>query len=156
MALIECPECGREISDKSTQCPYCGLPRSSYHINKIDNTQAQTYPESTSQHIPTTPKPNSGLAEAIIVSVCNNILAVAVIKSIIFLVFAPFLLIFNIYGMLAIIHASRTISLWHNGNYTDAYNAARCSRKWLIYSVATINIVSISIILITLSIKLTF
>lgn len=24
MALIKCPECGYEISDKTTQCPHCG------------------------------------------------------------------------------------------------------------------------------------
>ena len=26
MALIKCPECGREISDKATTCPHCGAP----------------------------------------------------------------------------------------------------------------------------------
>ena len=26
MALIPCPECGREISDKAVACPHCGLP----------------------------------------------------------------------------------------------------------------------------------
>ncbi|MHA1280773.1 MAG: zinc-ribbon domain-containing protein [Candidatus Helarchaeota archaeon] len=26
MALIECPECGREISDKVKACPHCGYP----------------------------------------------------------------------------------------------------------------------------------
>lgn len=26
MALIKCPECGREISDKATSCPNCGYP----------------------------------------------------------------------------------------------------------------------------------
>ncbi|WP_143452680.1 zinc ribbon domain-containing protein [Konateibacter massiliensis] len=30
MALIKCPECGKEISDKATSCPSCGCP--------IDNT----------------------------------------------------------------------------------------------------------------------
>ncbi|MBR1707474.1 MAG: zinc ribbon domain-containing protein [Clostridia bacterium] len=29
MALIHCPECGREISDKATICPHCGNPMSS-------------------------------------------------------------------------------------------------------------------------------
>lgn len=24
MALIKCPECGKEISDKATLCPNCG------------------------------------------------------------------------------------------------------------------------------------
>lgn len=26
MALIECPECGREVSDKAPACPGCGAP----------------------------------------------------------------------------------------------------------------------------------
>ncbi|TVQ74116.1 MAG: zinc ribbon domain-containing protein [Chromatiaceae bacterium] len=26
MALIECPECGREVSDKAPTCPGCGAP----------------------------------------------------------------------------------------------------------------------------------
>ena len=33
MALIHCPECDHEISDKATQCPYCGCPRE--EIEKI-------------------------------------------------------------------------------------------------------------------------
>lgn len=26
MALIQCPECGREVSDKAQSCPQCGYP----------------------------------------------------------------------------------------------------------------------------------
>lgn len=26
MALIKCPECGKEISDKASNCPSCGYP----------------------------------------------------------------------------------------------------------------------------------
>ena len=26
MALIRCPECGKEISDKAEACPNCGYP----------------------------------------------------------------------------------------------------------------------------------
>ena len=26
MALIKCPECGREVSDKALSCPNCGYP----------------------------------------------------------------------------------------------------------------------------------
>lgn len=26
MAMIKCPECGKEISDKSPKCIYCGCP----------------------------------------------------------------------------------------------------------------------------------
>lgn len=30
MALITCPECGREISDKAVSCPGCGFPMDGY------------------------------------------------------------------------------------------------------------------------------
>lgn len=30
MALIKCPECGREISDKASFCPGCGCPASEF------------------------------------------------------------------------------------------------------------------------------
>lgn len=29
MALIKCPECSREISDRATACPHCGVPLAS-------------------------------------------------------------------------------------------------------------------------------
>lgn len=34
MALINCPECGTEISDKAISCPKCGCP-----INKVETEQ---------------------------------------------------------------------------------------------------------------------
>lgn len=34
MALIKCPECGKEISDKASSCPSCGYP--------INNTKVET------------------------------------------------------------------------------------------------------------------
>lgn len=34
MALIKCPECGKEISDKATQCPNCGCPCEEFHKTK--------------------------------------------------------------------------------------------------------------------------
>lgn len=36
MALIKCPECGKEVSDQSEQCVHCGFP-----LQKIQN-QAKT------------------------------------------------------------------------------------------------------------------
>lgn len=37
MALISCPECGKEISDKAVSCPSCGCP-----INRNENTPKKT------------------------------------------------------------------------------------------------------------------
>lgn len=33
MALITCPECGREISDCASVCPYCGKPMNQYYLD---------------------------------------------------------------------------------------------------------------------------
>ena len=35
MALIKCPECGKEISDKATQCPNCGCPCEEFRKIKV-------------------------------------------------------------------------------------------------------------------------
>ncbi len=34
MALIKCPECSEEISDKAEACPYCGFPISNNYVEK--------------------------------------------------------------------------------------------------------------------------
>lgn len=34
MALIKCPECGKDISDKTKQCIHCGFPLETMNINK--------------------------------------------------------------------------------------------------------------------------
>ena len=36
MALIKCPECGKEISDKAESCPNCGCPASEILSKKND------------------------------------------------------------------------------------------------------------------------
>lgn len=42
MALIKCPECGKEISDKAESCINCGFPISK-HIEKREIRQVETY-----------------------------------------------------------------------------------------------------------------
>lgn len=38
MALINCPECGKEISDRARECPNCGYPINEYVLEqKIKN-----------------------------------------------------------------------------------------------------------------------
>jgi uncharacterized membrane protein YvbJ len=36
MALINCPECQKEISDKTKNCPHCGYP---FVLNDKENSQ---------------------------------------------------------------------------------------------------------------------
>lgn len=38
MALIKCPECGRDVSDKSKQCVHCGFP-----LDQIKSTENTAY-----------------------------------------------------------------------------------------------------------------
>lgn len=38
MALIKCPECGKEISDKASACPNCGMPLRSEDRGTYDIT----------------------------------------------------------------------------------------------------------------------
>ena len=39
MALIKCPECGREVSDKANSCPNCGMPIAMTPNNKTSNNK---------------------------------------------------------------------------------------------------------------------
>lgn len=34
MALIVCPECGKECSNQATSCPHCGAPISKAPVNR--------------------------------------------------------------------------------------------------------------------------
>ncbi len=36
MALIKCPECGKDISDKAVSCPNCGCPIGQEHIEYLE------------------------------------------------------------------------------------------------------------------------
>lgn len=40
MALIKCPECGKEISDKALACPNCGCPSSEWNQSDKSDDQA--------------------------------------------------------------------------------------------------------------------
>lgn len=38
MSLIHCPECGKEVSDKSDKCIHCGYPINNNNICKVNGT----------------------------------------------------------------------------------------------------------------------
>ena len=37
MALIKCPECGKEVSDKAPACIHCGFPLNNIQPSKNEN-----------------------------------------------------------------------------------------------------------------------
>ena len=41
MALIKCPECGKEISDRASTCPNCGCPVKA-DVSNVDNSAKNT------------------------------------------------------------------------------------------------------------------
>lgn len=43
MALIKCPECGKQISDKATVCIGCGYPINKKNKNKISTKSDTKY-----------------------------------------------------------------------------------------------------------------
>ena len=48
MALIKCPECNKEVSDKAEICVHCGYPISKWikeekSANRFDNFESHTY-----------------------------------------------------------------------------------------------------------------
>lgn len=48
--LIRCPECGKEISDKATACPFCGCPKSEWAMKDepAEKNETGKMPESDS------------------------------------------------------------------------------------------------------------
>lgn len=50
MALIRCPECGKEISDKAASCPNCGCPVG-FGVPNTNNAQYQQTPPIQTQPI---------------------------------------------------------------------------------------------------------
>lgn len=49
MALITCPECGKEISDKAENCPNCGYVLVKNELPKIRRTELTPNSRSSSQ-----------------------------------------------------------------------------------------------------------
>lgn len=45
MALISCPECNKEVSDKTTSCPYCGFPIQEMNQPKFSPTGMNVCPK---------------------------------------------------------------------------------------------------------------
>lgn len=68
MALIKCPECGKEISDKSKQCIHCGYPLDELKMNNTNRLYKITLTDHGKNKVQTIAKirefTGMGLAEA--------------------------------------------------------------------------------------------
>ena len=52
MALIKCPECGKEISDKAKMCIHCGYPLEELNSNTIQPEESETTEEYDTYNLP--------------------------------------------------------------------------------------------------------
>ena len=43
MALIKCPDCQKDVSDKAEKCPFCGCPINPSITNSPSETSAISY-----------------------------------------------------------------------------------------------------------------
>ena len=55
MALIVCPECGKNISDKASACPHCGLP-AGFFVKKTTTADTKDGRSTSNTGLPNTPK----------------------------------------------------------------------------------------------------
>ena len=97
MALIKCPECGAEISDKATACPKCGNP-----MCNSDAVLPEKKPEETkddSQENPGNKKEKSYLKRALLLWL---LLIVEFIGVIVFSMVAPDAIVQSVYLLIAI------------------------------------------------------
>lgn len=45
MALIHCPKCGKEVSDRAETCPACGCKLAEYQTENVENRKKRTCPD---------------------------------------------------------------------------------------------------------------
>ena len=64
MALIKCPECGKNVSNQAEACIHCGYPLKKVAVNDAE-TPGQEFSEATSsQELQTTQEMNLELGRA--------------------------------------------------------------------------------------------
>jgi len=116
MALIYCPECGKQISDKAVRCPNCG--RDMTQGGEVQQVQQQTHQPMNQygqqpmnqygqQQMP--PCPKTYLVESILVTIFCCV----------------------VFGVLAIVKAAKVSSAYSAGNYDEALEASEAAKKWV-------------------------
>ena len=49
MAIIKCPECGKDVSDKADSCLYCGTPIANKQLDKYEHFYTPSFEEKSSK-----------------------------------------------------------------------------------------------------------
>ena len=93
MAIIKCPECQNEISDKALSCPKCGYPIASETVNSQTHTA-----ETQTSHTPEDDK------EETVYTAQKNSNEVAVMSGLFFVVFIILVSINRWIGMMSLIY----------------------------------------------------
>ena len=95
MALISCPECGREkVSSSAKSCPECGFNISDYYSNYIETIEDSTHTTSNTD-------PNSGIGCSILfVMLCLDIVCFVVFIKTINPLFFLLIIPVNLLGLL--------------------------------------------------------
>lgn len=74
MALIKCPECGKEISDKASNCPNCGCP--------IEQKSKIEEPENKIEKKPDRGKNSNGIGKTILIVIITAMVVFCIIVAI--------------------------------------------------------------------------
>lgn len=123
MSLINCPECGRTVSDRVSVCPNCGAPMHSQQAspnsvnNQNYNSQYQRLYQQQSQPM------NYGQRSIYRMPFCPKTWLTEAILATIFCCM-PF-------GIVAIVYASQVVSFYKNGNYASAEDASNNAKKYI-------------------------
>ena len=65
MALIKCPECGKDVSSEAASCPYCGYPiKNDVNAQEVDIEPTPTY--YTGNNVPKKQKKKNGCLTALV------------------------------------------------------------------------------------------
>ena len=70
MAMILCPECGKDISDRAVTCPHCGFPIGSLHGDDTVNSNS-----AGNDHAHDSINPKTNPADTIKCRVCGSTMA---------------------------------------------------------------------------------
>lgn len=129
MALIKCPECGKEISDKSKACVHCGFPLDEYApvpVESISKVSAVEEPLPAEENVAPIPVTESPKTEEPKVSGENNT-GTTTNRSIKYVIIAIVVIVIGWFAVNNLVLLPQKYAtaeqLLENGQYTEAISA---------------------------------